>query len=143
MRSVVFLLSHLQVSFLLLSVQLERLLELKAEAGHVVDVGPAMVGHHVHPGHHADGLGDGDVGAGVDQLAWEGEEDKRYGLCSFSRDKICTRTLLDGVDTGPDVLPVCWSVGLTLTRAESHLPQSWGHLPSPDCPLRTPNFAAC
>ena len=143
MRSVVFLLSHLQVSFLLLSVQLERLLELKAEAGHVVDVGPAMVGHHVHPGHHADGLGDGDVGAGVDQLAWEGEEDKRYGLCSFSRDKICTRTLLDGVDTGPDVLPVCWSVGLTLTGTNSLRPQPGRHLPGPHRPLGAADLAAC
>ena len=62
------------------------------------------------------------MGAGVDQLAREGEEDERNGLSGFAGDEVCSRTLLDGVDAGPDVLPVGGSVGLTLAGAEPRLP---------------------
>ena len=117
-------------------------MELKAQAGDVVDVGPALVRHHVHPGHHAHRLRDGDVGAGVDQLAWEGQEHEGYGLCCLPRDKVGPGTLCDGVDTGPDVLPVCRRVWVTLTGTNSLRPQPGRHLPGPHRPLGAADLAA-
>ena len=131
------IISHLEVGFLRLSVQLERLLELQTEAGQVVDVPPALRGHHVHPGDHADagtlrhghGLWDGDMGAGVDQLAGKRQEDEGNGLFEFARDEAGHRTLGDGVDTGADVLPVGGSVGLTLAGADQPRPGDCPHRP--------------
>ena len=88
------LLPHpLQIRLLLLSVQLEWLLELLTHgAGQIVDVPPASPGHHLHLGHHADAGGvintwDADIGTGVDQLTWERQEDEWNCLQNVSSDE--------------------------------------------------------
>ena len=118
------LLAHpLEIRPLGLAVQLEWLLELLAgRGGHVVDVPPALVRHHLHLGHHADAapvlqVGDGDVGAGVDQLTRQRQEHKRNILRQISGDKTGDLALRYCVDTRGHVISVRGPLRVTLTRA--------------------------